>query len=253
MRKTLKYRKRPYRRVKKTMKTMYKRRPNRSILGNIRGDMIISPKAFTKLKLGYQGYVAAGSGGNKQFTIYANQLYQPFNTSVPVSSYFTSTNSSSTTSQYNGYTFLNTAYSTYKIHSSKLTVKVNIVSNQDGANLVILPAPYSQTVSGSFSQEIGQDKAKSKLIVAQSTGKDSYVYNSCLPRNVIGYTKNEWLAIPPYVNNTTTLSGTPFTNQLAVWTVMLQTLDGLVFAAAVYIDIVIEAYVEFGNPNQLNG
>lgn len=210
--------------------------------------MVIAPRFFTKIRTLYTGCMLTGflpAGGATDFQFTANQLVQPFSfASHQITTPFPPQNGSGSTQNYNGYTFLNNAYSMYRIHGCKITLKITCVNSGDIMNVWMYPICQTSTVNPPpllLKQAIGIPFVKQ--VMCTNSSKVTTLTSFIPMRKVLGLSKNQYNDYPATAWNAVIAAQ----NQVQIWT-QFATVDGLTNAGQILLDYEVESFIECCNP-----
>lgn len=204
-------------------------------------------RMIATLRQGIQGYLPAASAATGSATVLANAFFEPFTTSTPLTTGWASlnlTDASSMAGAFNGSTFYNTGFGSYRVHSSKLTVTSVTGTGGDTLNIWFFPGSYPlQTSATKYQEAIGLPGCQ-RMMVTAGMRPESRV-SSIKPYQLLGRTKVEYDTDP---NTAAPVASQPATSSGVAWQINYATLDGAVTGGQCYFDFQLEIEVEFFEP-----
>jgi hypothetical protein len=218
----------------------------------IRNTTLGIPKRVrTTLRLGLQGYLAAGSASTGNAYVTANQLTAPFNTgagSFATGWGLTLTDASSSGSNPTSVAFWSTGYQTYRVLSSAFKVTAVCGAAGDSMNVWIYPIPNNDSVyTQRLQYAVGQPGFKRMMIT--SGMRPSSITSSFRPAQILGLPAREYDNSP---NTSAAVGSAPSSGSIVNVVCCYATMDGAVTSQQVYFEYEIQMEVEFFNIIQQN-
>lgn len=248
--KTLKLGKRLKSKYQYTKRRRYRRKSGITMLNKQFNHTAVPARYFTKLTIGACGYMPSTAGKNfGYFSVFAGQLYAPFNSDYPINAQngnFTLTSGSSAGAQYPGYSALAALYQGYKVHGVKTKVTLMNSNTTDTLNIVCAYLPTVDIASLpilNYEDLMAQPGAKTRVIQPTTSGKDNTIVISTKMRNLCGFTKQQYMAQPP-----TKFTATPPQLYNGSYIFYWDTINGSNTSSQIFISITQTVYVELNNP-----
>lgn len=163
----------------------------------MRAHDIIKPKQIINVATSFVGY--NNSTTTPAFSIYANSLYQPFNTASPITTtgLITATSASSITQNPIGYQSMSTLYNYYRVLRSKITVYLMPTASKNW-NVTVYPSAFSAgTGVGTFNVNSCQRYAKWKTMNPYGDHRGNEIVNSIASHEFLGMTLEQFIDQPP--------------------------------------------------------
>lgn len=163
----------------------------------MRSHMIVKNKQIITVATSFVGY--NNSTTSPAFSIYANSLYQPFNTASPITTtgLITGTSGSAITQNPIGYSSFANLYNYYRVVKSKITVYLMPQASKNW-NLTVYPSAFSAgTGVGTFNVNSCQRYAKWKTMNPYGDHKGNEVVQSLASHEFLGMTIEQFMDQPP--------------------------------------------------------
>jgi len=206
-------------------------------------------RMLATLRQGIQGYLPAASAATGSAAILANSYFEPFTSNTPLTTgwaTFSLTDASSTTGNFTGSVFYSSAFSQYRVHSSRLRVTAVTGTGGDSMNFWMFPSSYAGIVSApSMRYQIAAGVPGFKDMMLTAGCRPITRVSSVRPHQLLGQSLSEYKINP---NSAAALGSAPTTNASVAWFVYYATMDGAVTAGQCYFDFEIEIDVEFFDP-----
>jgi len=227
-------------------------------ISNRSSNFALAPRLFTRLRCEFTGYIPAGSATLTSgcFAFSGNNLYKPF----ILSGYPTGINkidsagtsgitaifgSGGSTLQYNGQSALNTFYTTYRIHNSRVKVILNQQSAIDTMLWKIACVPYQEYNANVYPLQVAFPALQGfKQVMTSNGGGTTVLSSSASVRKVIGYTPAQYNTVLPTNWTNTTTSQTDD----IIWIVEWDLMANVVSSGEMFITLELECDVECANP-----
>lgn len=232
-----KYNKKSYRKSKKTPLM-------------VSSQLMVPPRFFTTLEFETIGKMKTGvAQQNNFFWIDANNLVAPLNTTWPLTSCITQTNSSTLTQSFKGLSPLSNLYQDYRINGSSISLSCMDSNISDTLQWIIVPFSYNNssnfTQTGTPTFVASLPNSKERIITASNTVKDASLKHKCRIRDILGLTKIQYQCMSPV--QVTDVA--PSTNQRVGWFCQFNTLNGSNMSQEATVLIKLKVLVEFSRPN----
>jgi hypothetical protein len=218
----------------------------------IRNSTLGIPKRVrTTLRLGLQGYLAAGSAATGNAYTLANQLTGPFNTgsaSFATGWGLTLTDSSSSGSNPTSVVFWSAGYQSYRILSTSFKVTAVCGAAGDSMNVWIYPIPVNDSIySQRLQYAVGQPGFKRMMIT--SGMRPSSITSNFRPAQILGLPAREYNNSP---FTSAAVGSAPNGGSVVSVVCCYATMDGAVTSQQVYFEYELQMEVEFFNIIQQN-
>jgi hypothetical protein len=218
----------------------------------VRNSTLGIPKRVrTNLRLGLQGYLAAGSAATGNAYVTANQVTAPYNTgagSFATGWGLTLTDSSSSGSNPTSVAFWSAGYQTYRVSSFSFKCTGVCGAAGDSMNVWCYPVPNNDSV---YTQRLqyaaGQPGFKRMMIT--SGMKPSSITSNFRPHQILGLTAQEYEHSPA---TSAAIGSSPSSGSVVNVVCCYATMDGAVTSQQVYFEYEIQMEVEFFNIIQQN-
>lgn len=219
--------------------------------GRMSDHSIVPDKQYVKVSSSYAGTVTLAAGANfaAPFAVYANSLYQPFNTAAAVTTTggFTNTNGSAITQNPIGYQSYSALYNYYRVRSSriKVTLVPNVAVGTSGETVqcTVYPSTFSAgTGVTTFNVNTNQRYSKWKPITSYQDTDKNTVDNYLTSHKALGMSKEQYDDQSPIAFGSAPAGGTDW-----FWIVQPSSPAG-VTSQTFQLYIQLEQYVELTDP-----
>lgn len=211
----------------------------------LKDHTIVADKYLTKLSTSFVGVAGSTSLATSAILIYGNSCFQPFNTSVPITTNWTATNSSLSTAIPIGFTALSTLYGYYRVRSSRIRVSVVPTDPDDTGALIV--APSGTNPSSTIPRQMMNIRYSKWQPCAQNNNvKENTIVNYISSAKALGLSEAQYEALAP-----TAVSSAPPSTADWYWVVVFDILDGTTNDNTLGIFVELDMYVEFSEPQVL--
>jgi len=208
---------------------------------------VVSPMFFTTLQAQCQVRIPTGGGAVGNFSVWASQLFEPFNTPQPLSALATNLGAIPLDNVLPaGLTALSYVYMSYRVHKCTMRITVTPRASADQLLLILLPQDASGIPVADAQQALSQPYSKTITCTGNNNIKQNTLTFAIKNRDYYGKTKvgyrseNDYACIGG-------LTGAPTINLL--YSIWYQTYSGAVTANELAINVVLTYSVELFEPN----
>lgn len=211
---------------------------------------INAPRQFTKLLVGYQGFVPASNVTGGYFDVLPTQFETPllgnWRFSGAQNGVGQFTGSTGAAANYAGFVMLSGQYGAYRVHSRRLTVTLMPSLAGDQINFAIMPSTSTNPPAvNNFATYAGNTRGKSRMVAfGGEPGVLTYKHSVA---DVVGLTKLQWECQPP-----TRMAFTPAAQLFMADYVLWTTNDGGTIAGNICFVVKLEIDVELSEPITLS-
>jgi len=194
--------------------------------------------------MGVQGFLPAASPATGNATIYSNSFFEPFNTSKPLTtgwSTFSLTDASSTTQPFPFSAELSSLYGIYRVDQGSLRVTAVCGAGADTMNFWLLPVPLNSAgTTALYAQALGNAGVKTMMLT--SGCRPLVLESNIRAAEILGRSQTMYMPADALIG------GAPSGVNATEWQVYYATLDGGVTTGQVYFNFDLKIVVELSSP-----